>query len=66
MKLRLAGIAGLALALGACVAPTAAPVAAPAPIAVVAPAPIEVQILAINDFHGNLEPPTGSMNSTSS
>ena len=24
------------------------------------PAPVEVQLLALNDFHGNLEPPTGS------
>src|SRR5437899_670516 len=28
-----------------------------APAAIAAPAPVEVQILAINDFHGNLEPP---------
>jgi 5'-nucleotidase len=25
-----------------------------------APKPVEVQLLALNDFHGNLEPPTGS------
>jgi 5'-nucleotidase len=34
-----------------------------APIAVVAQppvAPVVVQLLALNDFHGNLEPPTGS------
>ena len=40
-----------ALCLGGC----AAQVAPPAPIA--AKAPIEVQILAINDFHGNIETP---------
>ena len=44
-----AGFAAL-LALGGCVAsPTLPP---PPP-----PKPVEVQILAINDFHGNLEPP---------
>ena len=25
-----------------------------------APKPVQVQLLAINDFHGNLEPPSGS------
>ncbi|HEX8414640.1 MAG TPA: bifunctional metallophosphatase/5'-nucleotidase [Sphingomicrobium sp.] len=48
MRLGLAA-AALALALGGCVKPPAK-VAAP-------PAPIELQILALNDFHGNLEPP---------
>jgi 5'-nucleotidase len=50
-----AAVAGIALALGACVpatAPQAVPVPTPAPAA-----PVEVQILAINDFHGNHEPP---------
>ena len=42
-------IAGLALFLAAC-----ATTPRPAPIAA---GPVEVQILAINDFHGNLEPP---------
>jgi 5'-nucleotidase len=45
----------------ATVPPTASPVvtiAPPAPDA--APSLIRVQILAINDFHGNLEPPSGS------
>jgi 5'-nucleotidase len=55
VKFRLPIIAGIALALGACVAPTVPP-AAP-PVAPLAAAPVEVQILAINDFHGNLEPP---------
>jgi 5'-nucleotidase len=30
------------------------------PAAVPPPAPVPVQLLALNDFHGNLEPPTGS------
>ena len=49
-------VAGLfALVLSACAGQIAAPVAKP-PIAA---APVEVQILAFNDFHGNLEtPPT--------
>jgi 5'-nucleotidase len=41
-----------ALALSACATHVAPPAVAP-----VAPAPIEVQILAFNDFHGNLETP---------
>lgn len=45
---------GIALALGACVAPEAQ--VAPR-VAVPAAAPVEVQILAINDLHGNIEPP---------
>ena len=57
MKLRFAAIAGLAWVAGGCAAPTASPVAMPAPAPVVAAAPIEVQILAINDLHGNIEPP---------
>ena len=36
----------------ACTAP-AAPEPAPPPL-------VEVQLLALNDFHGNLEPPSGS------
>ncbi len=54
-----AAVAGIALALGACATPTIIPLppqaaaqSVPAPAA-----PVEVQILAINDFHGNLEPP---------
>lgn len=44
-----------AVSLSACAGPVTPPVttAAPAPAA----APVEVQILAFNDFHGNLEPP---------
>jgi 5'-nucleotidase len=48
MKLGLVLLAALALA--GCVKPAARPVA-PA-------APVELQILALNDFHGNLEPPS--------
>jgi 5'-nucleotidase len=46
-------IAGLAVA-------TAVPAAAEPGSAPSHPKPVEVQLLAINDFHGNLEPPTGS------
>src|SRR5215212_5979349 len=46
------------VALAALLAGCATPTPSPAPAAVAAPAePVEVQILAINDFHGNLEPP---------
>ncbi|MCX6462304.1 MAG: bifunctional metallophosphatase/5'-nucleotidase [Pseudonocardiales bacterium] len=48
----LTGAAGLVLAAAATVAV--------APAAAAAPPPVEVQLLALNDFHGNLEPPTGS------
>ena len=44
--------AGLLLALAACTKPAVGPQTNDAP-----PAAIEVQILAINDFHGNLETP---------
>jgi 5'-nucleotidase len=49
-----AALAALAALLAGCATPTPPP--APAPIAAAAQ-PVEVQILAINDFHGNLEPP---------
>jgi 5'-nucleotidase len=46
------------LALAGCATAPAVPVAAPAVAPPAAPpAPTEVQILAINDLHGNLEPP---------
>jgi 5'-nucleotidase len=46
---------GALLALGACQAgPTAAPV-------IVSDAPVQVNLLAINDFHGNLDPPGGGV-----
>jgi 5'-nucleotidase len=38
------------------------PVVAPAAVSQAAAGPAEVQILAINDFHGNLEPPKLSIN----
>lgn len=47
---------GLALALASALLPTGATAAAPAD----PPDPVAVRILAINDFHGNLEPPEGS------
>lgn len=58
MKFRLAGVAGLALSIGACAVPTTPPIAAPPAVAAV---PIEVQVLAFNDIHGNLEPPKQSV-----
>ena len=57
-------IAGVAIA-GACVAALAAPaLAAPTAGPDTSKAPgktqIDIQILSFNDFHGNLEPPSGS------
>ena len=55
MKFRLALVACLASVVAACAAPTPPP-----PVTPIAPptiASVEVQILAFNDFHGNLEPP---------
>lgn len=46
-----AAVLAALLALGGCVT------AAPPPPAPLAAGPVEVQILAINDFHGHLEPP---------
>jgi 5'-nucleotidase len=46
-----------ALALAVPLAPAGAAPAKPAPKG---PKPVQVQLLALNDFHGNLEPPTGS------
>ena len=49
-------VLGLPLALAGCATAPAVPV--PPPVAATpAAGPTEVQILAINDFHGNLEPP---------
>ena len=45
----------LALALSACA--TVPPAPSPPPTVPPPPPPVEVQILALNDFHGNLEPP---------
>jgi 5'-nucleotidase len=53
--------ASFVLLLSACAARTPAP----APVAAArAPASTEIQILAINDFHGNLEPPKFSIDAT--
>ncbi|HXC75123.1 MAG TPA: bifunctional metallophosphatase/5'-nucleotidase [Sphingomicrobium sp.] len=54
-----AAIAAFAFLLAGCAANPPAPVASP-PVA----APTEVQILAINDFHGNLEPPKFNIGAT--
>ena len=55
MKLRLAAIANISMALAAC----AAPIATQQPLPPLSGrlGPVEVQILAINDLHGNIEPP---------
>ncbi|MFL6829468.1 MAG: bifunctional metallophosphatase/5'-nucleotidase [Sphingomicrobium sp.] len=55
-----AAAAALVLLLAGCAANAPAPVAT----AAAAPAAIEVQILAINDFHGNLEPPKYGIDAT--
>ena len=54
--------AGLATTLAVSAAVLTAPTSGAAPGARAArgPKPVEVQLLALNDFHGNLEPPTGS------
>mgnify|MGYP006144059833 CR=1 FL=1 len=54
MKRLLAASAALLLAACASIPPAAAPPTAP----------VEVQILGINDFHGNLEPPRSSIDAT--
>ena len=46
------------LAVGAAVPAAAEPGSAPAPAS--GPEPVELQLLALNDFHGALEPPSGS------
>ncbi|WP_432494996.1 bifunctional metallophosphatase/5'-nucleotidase [Kineococcus gypseus] len=61
MLLRRAAAAGAAVltagALVAAASPSAPGAAKPRPAG---PPPVQVQLLAINDFHGALEPPTGS------
>ncbi|HEX6217877.1 MAG TPA: bifunctional metallophosphatase/5'-nucleotidase, partial [Sphingomicrobium sp.] len=55
----------LFLPLAACATVPPAPPPPPSPPPTVPPPPpIEVQILAINDFHGNLEPPKLSIEAT--
>ena len=56
MTIRRHVIAAAFLALAGCAAPLPRP-QAPQPAAV----PVEMQILAINDFHGNLEPPASTI-----
>ena len=53
-------VAALATLLVGVAAGTAAAPAAAEPASPSGPKPVEVQLLALNDFHGNLEPPTGS------
>ena len=50
----------VALTASACLSVLAVSAAAPAAAAPSGPKPVEVQLLAFNDFHGALEPPTGS------
>ncbi|MGY1823454.1 bifunctional metallophosphatase/5'-nucleotidase [Geodermatophilus sp. SYSU D00079] len=56
---RRAGAAAATTTLAALTVAVPLGVAAPA-AATPGPGPVEVQLLALNDFHGNLEPPTGS------
>ncbi len=58
---RLAALPALALAAAAATAGVTTTTAAAAPKrAPKGPPPVELQLLALNDFHGQLEPPTGS------
>ena len=59
---RLASVPALALAAAAVTAGVTTPTAAAAPKKDVpkGPPPVELQLLALNDFHGQLEVPTGS------
>ena len=66
MKLGLARFGWVALVLAGCATRPAAPPPAPAVPVATAPQPIEVQILAFNDLHGNLEPPKQSVRSLDS
>jgi 5'-nucleotidase len=53
--IRRAIVTAAAVAMGSAALVGFAPIAAPPPVA-----PVAVRLLALNDFHGNLEPPTGS------
>ena len=57
MRKAILAVATLAVAV---VAPIAGAAGDPSPIAVEKAQTTEIQILGLNDFHGNLEPPTGS------
>ncbi len=56
------GAVGLATVAALAALTTSAPSSSAAPKEgkVKGPKPVEVQLLALNDFHGNLEPPSGS------
>ena len=56
------GAVGLATVAALAALTSSAPASSAAPKAgkVKGPKPVEVQLLALNDFHGNLEPPSGS------
>ena len=66
MKSGFARFGWIALVLASCATPPAAPPPIPALPEAAAPGPIEVQILAFNDLHGNLEPPKQSVRSRDS
>ena len=55
-----AAVLGL-MALASCTSAPQPAATATAPPTAVSGAPVEVHILAINDFHGNLEPPSGGV-----
>ena len=59
MKFRLASIAAFSMAIAACATPMAS--LEPLPPLPGRQGPVEVQILAFNDFHGNLEPPQSTV-----
>jgi 5'-nucleotidase len=60
MKMRKTLLALAALAAAIAVVPIAGAASDPSPTAVEKAQTTEIQILGLNDFHGNLEPPTGS------
>ena len=60
MRMRRTVLALTALALAIAVAPLAGAATDAPPEAALAAATTDIQILGLNDFHGNLEPPTGS------
>ncbi len=60
MKMKKTVLAFVTLAVAIAVAPIAGAASDPSPRAVEKAQTTEIQILGLNDFHGNLEPPTGS------